>query len=160
MLVLTDTETVTEPEPVPELPLLMLRKLLLLEAVHVQVAPLVWVTVKVRVPPLAATVTLPGLTLNAHGTTGESCDTLTVRPATVSVPDRCEVPECSAMPTVTEPAPVPELPLVTVRNGVLLTAVQLQVPPAVWVTVSVRVVAGGGTTIGVGPTSNRQSFAA
>jgi hypothetical protein len=56
--------TVTKPEPVPELPLVILRKLLLLEAFQPQPVPSELSTENVVVPPLAATDAVNGVTSN------------------------------------------------------------------------------------------------
>jgi hypothetical protein len=127
-------ETVTVPDPLPEVPLVTVRKLVLLAAVQLQPEPCVFVTVKVVVLPLAPTLVLIGDTLNTHA--GAAWLTVTLFPAIVTVPER-EAPMLAAADTVTVPDPVPELPLVTVRKLVLLAAVQLQPVPCVFVTVKV-----------------------
>ena len=133
---LAATDTVTEPDPVPEVPLLTVKKLVLLAAVQLHPEPCVFVTVKVVVPLLAPTLALVGDTLNMHA--GAAWLTVTLFPAIVTVPDR-EPPMLAAAETVTVPDPVPELPLVTVRKLLLLAAVQLQSAPCVFVTVKVVV---------------------
>jgi hypothetical protein len=62
---------------------------------------------------------------------------VTVWPAIVAVPDRVCVAVLAAAEIVTDPPPVPELPLVTVRKELLLTAVQLQLLPCGFATVKV-----------------------
>lgn len=150
----------TVPEPIPDAPpITASSRGSLLTAAHVHSVPAVWVTVNVVVPPAAGMLTTGGATVNAQfGATGDgdggSCVTVTVRPAIVSVPDRCTVPLWAAMATVTALEPVPELPPVTVRNALLLTAVQPQVAPWMCVTVNVFVSAFEETTIDEGSTLN------
>jgi hypothetical protein len=60
------------------------------------------------------------------------CETVTVCPAIVSVPERA-VPSLAATVAVTVPLPVPEAPAVTVMNAALLVAVQAHALPPVTV---------------------------
>ena len=62
---------------------------------------------------------------------GSACVTATVWPAIVTVELRAEASEFAVAASVTAPAAVPGLPLVTVSQAALLTAVQEHPVPAV-----------------------------
>src|SRR5258708_40217672 len=77
--------------------------------------------------------------------------TVTVCPATVTVPVRAVVSGLAAKAKATVPLPLPEAPLVTVIQPVLLNAVQLQ-PCAVAVTPTVLVPAAASALMRSGAT--------
>ena len=64
-----------------------------------------------------------------------ACVTVKVRPATVIVPVRSEVPELAETPNETVPDPLPEVPPVTLIQPALLVAIQPQPSPALTATV-------------------------
>ena len=72
------------PDPVPVLPAITVIQLTLLVAV--QLHPVAAVTSMLAAPPLAGLEALVGATVNVHG--AALCVTVTVCPATVSVPLR------------------------------------------------------------------------
>src|SRR3982751_6164651 len=78
-------------------------------------------------PPCALTLRLVGL--SAYVQPGV-CVTVTVRPATVSVPVLAG-PSVAATRNATTPAPLPVLPLVMVSHGVPLSEVHAHPAPAV-----------------------------
>lgn len=151
--------TVTVPPPVPDVVPLSVKKLLLLVAFQLQGEPWVTVTVKLADPPPPATLVEGGETLNAHGCNPESCVTLTVWPAMVTEPLR-ELPVLAPTLTVTVPSLVPDAPPVTDRKPVLLTAVQLQPAPPVFVTVKVIAAPPAPTVVELGDTLNAHEPAA
>jgi len=95
---------------------------LLLTAVHAQ--PAAVVTATVALPPPSRIGRLVVLNANVHGAL-LACVTVTVAPATVSVPVRC-APVFAATVAVTLPLPLPLAPLVIVMKLALLVAVQVQ----------------------------------
>jgi hypothetical protein len=137
---------VTDPVPVPEPPLTTVRNALLLEAVQMQSPPCELVTVKVLVPPLAATLTVVGLTLKLELQVPASWLMLMVWPAMVTVPVRAKPPFGDAV-TVTEPEPLPEDPFVTARNPLFDTALQLQPVPCPTLTLNERVPPVAGSVV-------------
>jgi hypothetical protein len=118
--------------PDPDEPLVMVSHDAPLDAVHVQ--PVVVVTVKVDDPPPVANEAEVGVSVKLHE--AAACVTVTVLPAIVTVPVRDVVAVLLATESDTVPLPAPEAPEVTVIQGVLLDAVQLQ--PVVPVTVAVK----------------------
>ena len=80
--------------------------------------------------------------------TGPSCVTVTVRPATVSVPVRCTVVEGTVK--LTEPIPDPVAPAVIVIQEVVVVAVHEQLVPVV--TDNVKTLPFCGTVNDVGVT--------
>jgi hypothetical protein len=111
------TVSCTIPFPVPLVPAATAIQGTLLDAVQAQVVPAV--TETVAVPPAGSTVSEAGEIEYEHA--GAACVTVTVRPATVSDPDR----DTAAGPTakVTVPGALPEPPPVIVIQGSLLNAV-------------------------------------
>ena len=75
----------TLPSPLPLLPLVMVIQLLV--SVAVQAQPVAAVTLMLAAPPLVGLEALVGATAKVHGATA-LWDTVTVCPATVSVPLR------------------------------------------------------------------------
>ena len=151
-----DAETITVPELVPDAPLVIVKYPALLDEVQVQPVPCVLVTVNVTVPPLAPTLALVGVTLNAQDAAA-ACVTVTECPAIVSAPDRAPL-LLAAAETVTVPLPVPEAPPVIVRKPALVDAVQPQPEPCVLVTVNVVVPPLAGTLALAGVTLNTQDI--
>ena len=152
------TENVTAAGPVPAEVggpgLVFVSQLAFVVTCHTQVGPCGIDSVKVTVPPLAGTLALVGVTVCAQETAG--CVTLTVFPAIVSDPSLALYP-FAATETVTVPESVlPEAPLRTASHAVLLTAVQLQPPPCVRLTVNVTVSPPGCALTVVGLTLYRQ----
>ena len=152
------TENVTVAEPVPAKVggpgLVFVNQPPLMVTCHTQVGPCGIDSVKVTVPPLAGTLALVGVTVCAQEMAG--CVTLTVFPAIVSDPSLALYP-FAATETVTVPESVlPEAPLRTASHAVLLTAVQLQPPPCVRLTVNVTVSPPGCALTVVGLTLYRQ----
>ena len=94
----------------------------LLVAVHPHPPDAVTVT-EVLVEPAAAVENVVGLTVGEHD--AAAWDTVTVCPATVSVPLRA-APVFAAALKPTEPSPVPLAPAVMDSHVALLTAVQTQ----------------------------------
>ena len=119
-------EKATAPLPLPLAPDVMVSHGLLLVAVHVQ--PPAVVTVVLLTLAGAPGVSVAGDTAKVQGT--PAWVTVTVWPATVSVPVRAAVPVFAAIEKVTLPFPLPLAPDVIVSQASLLVAVQLQ-PAAV-----------------------------
>ena len=151
------TSNFTVPDPLPLAPLVTVIHEMLLAAVHVQ--PFVVVTpTDCPVTADAATDIVSGLTVNEHGCVTPGCVTVTVVPATVSVPF-LELPVFAGTLKVTVPLPVRLAPAVMVIHDVAVLAVQLH--DAVVVTVTERVVLPPtGALIVVGLTPNEQLVAA
>ncbi len=119
-----------EPLPLPLAPLVTVIQLTLLEPDHGQPAGAVMLVDPV--PPVAATDRLLAESVNVHPT--PACVTVSVCPATVSVPTRCVVLAFPDALKPTVPAPLPVAPLVTVNQPVsLLTEVHEQPAGAVTV---------------------------
>ena len=122
--VLADAVYATVPPPVPVAPAVIVSHEDWLVAVHAQL--LVVVTVMDGpAPPPAATEVLPGATEKLHGAAAAGCETLIVRPATVSPPVRA-TPVFDAAVNATVPLPVPDAPDVIVSHPAPLTAVHSQ----------------------------------
>jgi hypothetical protein len=119
---------VTVASPVPKAPAATVRKPLLLAEVQPQFICVV--TSNVSEPPLAGAVTLAGVTEYAHCPPAPPCVRVTVWPAMLAVPDRGAPPFAAAV-RVTTPLPLANAPFVTVRNALLLAAVQSQPGPSV-----------------------------
>jgi hypothetical protein len=122
------TVKLTVPVPLPLAPAVTVIHAALLTAVHAQ--PVVVVTLVLPVPPGATAFSEVGETVNTHG--AASCVTVTVWPATVSVPVRELVDVFAATLKLTVPLPLPLAPAVTVIHAALLVAVHAQ--PVVVVT--------------------------
>ena len=126
------TAYVTVPFPLPLLPPVTVIQLSLLEAAQLQ--PLPAATLTLAPSPAAATVWLVGDTAKLHAAL--LCVTVTVCPATVSVPLREVVAVLAATVYMTVPFPLPLPPPVTVIQLLLLVAVQLQPLPAATLTLA------------------------
>jgi hypothetical protein len=114
---------VTEPLPDPLPPVTTVNHGALLVAIQLQ--PLPEVTDEVAVPPAAGRDSLSGETVKVHAV--PLWVTVTVCPATVSVPMRCDATVRALTLKVTVPLPDPFAPRVTVSQPeLLLAAVQLQ----------------------------------
>ena len=130
---LSAAETVTVPLPVPLAPLVTVSHGAFEAAVHAHDGADA-VTVIVPVPPSAVTVAVVGEIVKLHGGGGGGgggvavCDTVTLRPAIVSVAER-SAPLFAATVTVTVVSPLP-LAALSVAHGALLDAVQPQLPCA------------------------------
>ena len=118
---------VTVPFPLPLAPPLIVSQALLLAAVHVQ--PLAAVTAVVDEPAAEVSVGDVGETPNVQLI--PLCVTVTVWPATVSVPTRCAVDVFAVALKVTVPLPLPLAPPLTLSQAALLVAVQAHPAPAV-----------------------------
>ena len=99
------------------------------------------VTVPEKEPPAADGVWENGDTVNVHGAAA-ACVTVKACPAIVMVPVRDLVRVFAATEYATEPAAVPDAPLVIVSQELLEDAVQLQPVPEVTLTVPVDAVSG------------------
>src|SRR5512136_2072835 len=88
-----------------------------------------------RVPPALETESLAGDKAYVHAGCDAAWETVTVEPATVSVPVRAALPIFGATMNVKVPEPDPETPGSTVIQLALLAAVQAQPGPVVTVTV-------------------------
>ncbi len=125
----------------------------LLVDVQLQLAPVVTVELCVLTPP--GGVTVVGETVKVQ----VPCwITVTVWPATVSVPVRDEVPVFAAMEKATVPLPLPLTPDVMLSQVALLVAVQLQ--PVVVVTLALLELAAAVGFSEIGETVNEQGGAA
>ncbi len=111
---------VTVALPEPEAPPVMLSHAALLAAVHEHPAALV--TAVVEAPPAEVSVREVGETPKVQLT--PFCVTVTVCPATVSVPVRSAVDVFAVALKVTVPFPLPLAPLLMVSQAALLAAVQ------------------------------------
>ena len=120
----------TVPFPLPLAPDVMLSQEALLVAVHVH--PVAAVTLLLLELALAPGLSDVGETVYVQAT--PACVTVTVWPATVSVPVRGEVAVLAAMAKATVPFPLPLAPDVIVSQESLLVAVQVQ--PVVVVTLA------------------------
>jgi hypothetical protein len=96
-----------------------------------QLQPVPTLTLIVPVPPVPFIVRLVGVNEYVHVLA--ACVTVNVRPATVSVPVRCDVLVLGAMVKLAGPLPDPLAPAVTVIHVTLLSAVHAH--PEVVVTV-------------------------
>jgi hypothetical protein len=134
--------SVTDPLPLPDVGLTVIHDALL-EAVQAQPAGAVTLTLDVPAP--AATDSVVGDAENVQGT--PACVTVTVCPATVTVPVRELVLEFAAIVSVTDPFPLPDAGL-TVIHDAPLDAVQAQ--PVVVTTVTDEVPAPAATLSVVG----------
>lgn len=146
------TEYVSVPLSVPLPPLAIVIQLSLLTADHAQA--LVVVTVTLPDPPSADIVCAVGATVYVHGVDAAASVTVTVRPATVTVPDRGDVVRFWAMLSETLPLPVPVAPVATAIQPTLLVAVQVQALPDVTLIVAVPPVSD--SEIAVGETEYEQ----
>jgi hypothetical protein len=128
--VLAATLKPTDPLPVPEAPEVIVIHVALLVAVHAHVAPLVTATLPVLAVAGAFT---PGCAIvKVHaGAPAAACETVSVRPAMVSVPVRA-APVLAATVNDTAPLPVPFVVDVIVIHGALLTALHAQ-PACAWI---------------------------
>ena len=115
------------PFPDPVAPLVIVIHAALLVAVHAQ--PVAALTVLLPVPPAAVNAWPVGAIDGEQD--AAAWVTVNVAPAMVSVPVRIEAAVFSATLNVTVPFPDPLFPLVTVIQGALLAAVQLQAVAAV-----------------------------
>jgi hypothetical protein len=140
--------SVTDPFPLPDAGLTVIHDALL-DAVQAQ--PDGAVTLTLDVPAPAATDSVVGDAENVQGT--PACVTVTVCPATVTVPVRELVLEFAAMVSVTDPFPLPDAGL-TVIHAAPLEAVQAQ--PAGAVTLTLDVPAPAATDSVVGDAENVQ----
>ena len=113
---------VTVPLPEPVAPPLILSHEALLEAVHAH--PLATVTAVVDDPPADVSVREVGDTPKVQAE--PVCVTVTVWPATVRVPIRCEGDVFAVALKVTVPLPEPLAPPLMVSHAALLVAVQAQ----------------------------------
>jgi hypothetical protein len=118
----------TVPLPDPVAPPVTVIQAALLTAVHAQ--PAATLTLLLPVPADAVKNCPLGEIDGEHD--AAACVTVKVAPAIVSVPVRLDATVFTAASKVTEPLPDPVAPLVTVIQGALLAAVQLQ--PAATVT--------------------------
>jgi hypothetical protein len=107
-----------------------------LETVHEH--PACVVTVNVPLPPAAARLSEPGLTVNVQGA---ACVTVNVCPAIVSVVERDALVVFAAIVKPTLPLPLPLAPLVMVTHEAPLVAFQAQPRPVVTDTLPVPPVA-------------------
>ena len=114
-------EKATVPLPLPLAPDVMLSQEALLVAVQVQ--PVVVVTLALLDPAVAAGFNEVGDTVNVQAT--PACVTVTVWPATVSVPVRGDVAVLAAMAKPTVPFPLPLAPDVMLSQEALLVAVHV-----------------------------------
>ena len=119
---------VTVPLWVPPLPAVTVTQFSEFWTVHEH--PELVSTLTVAVPPSFEMLIPAGVTLNVHG--AAPCETVTVRPAIVSVPVRGVVVGLDSTVKPNQVVPVPELPFGMVTQGTLLEADQLQ--PAVVLT--------------------------
>lgn len=117
--------------PLPVAPALIVIHASLLEAVQLQ--PAGAVTVTVPAAPPATTFADVGEIVELHG--APACVTVKVFPPIVRVPVREAVPALGATSYVTEPLPVPDVPALIVIHASLLVAAQLHPVAAVTVTV-------------------------
>jgi len=121
----------TDPLPLPDAPLVSVIHALLLTAVHGQ--PAATVTVLLALPPVAVNDWLDGEVDAVHETPAASWLTLNVVPAIVSDPVRGLLELFAWTLNDTGPLPVPDAPLVTVIQLLLLTAVHVHQSAAVTV---------------------------
>jgi hypothetical protein len=122
------------PLPVLEPPVVTEMNAALLSAPQMQLAADA-VTLMVRDPPVASTLALVAESVNAHPVPPD-CNTVTVFPATVTVPVREDDPVFVATSNVTAPLPLPLPPDVIVMNGALLVALHAHPGEVVTVTVT------------------------
>lgn len=126
--VLAATLNPTEPFPVPAAPDVTVIHTALLTAVHAQAA--VVVTFSVPVLAAAGAFRLVGASEYVHaggGAVAAACDTVYVRLLIAIVPVRA-APVLAATTNVTMPSPAPVAPDVSVIQGTLLAADQVQLP--------------------------------
>src|SRR4051812_24395089 len=140
--------SVTVPLPLPLAPLAIVIHDVWLLAVHAQPAP--DVTATVPLPPEEAIGSVCGVMVNVQPC---DCNTVTVWPATVSVPV-LDAPLVAATLNATEPRPVPLAPAVTVIHGSREAAVQAQ--PLSVPTLTVRVPPAASMVCVSGVTSKAQ----
>jgi hypothetical protein len=126
------TVIVAVPLPVPDAPLVTDIQLTLLDPVHEHQLSVVIATV--TVPPSDPNDCAAGEIEKLHG--AAPCTAVNVCPAIVASTVRAPA-ALGAMLKTTVPLPVPELPLVIVSDGSLLTAVHEHQLPAVTVTLAV-----------------------
>ena len=113
-----DTANANVPLPDPDATPVAVTHDALLDAVHSH--PAAAVTVACPVPPLAPKD--EGASETANVQPPVACDTVTARPAIVTVVERA-APEFAATASVTDPPPDPEAPWVTDTHGAALCAV-------------------------------------
>ena len=130
-MVFAATEYLTEPVPVPLAPDVTVIQLVVLAAVQPHDPPVVTVML-LLVEADAPTAWLVGASVY---TQAPACVTLTVCPATVRLPDLGLVDKLAATEYVAVPLPAPLAPVFTVIQATLLTAVHVQLVPAVTVRV-------------------------
>ncbi len=141
---------VTVPLPLPLAPPVTASQAALLVAVHAHSVPLV--TAVVDAPPAEVIVRDVGETVLVQPV--PLCVTVTVWPATVSVPTRWAVDVLAVAVKVTVPFPVPLAPPVTLSQAALLVAAQAHPEPAV--TPVVEAPAAAVSVRAVGETANVQ----
>lgn len=146
--VFASIEKATVPLPLPLTPDVMVSQELLLVAVQLQPAAVVTVLLLELAP--APGVSAVGETVKLQGDGAPAWVTVTVWPATVSVPVRGELAVFAAMENATPPLPLPVAPDVIVSHAALLAAVQVQ--PASVVTVLLLEVAAAPGLSEVGET--------
>ena len=154
--VFASIEKATVPLPLPLTPDVMVSQASLLVAVQLQ--PVAVVTL--LLPELAAAPegSVVGETVKVQGGGAPAWVTVTVWPATVSVPVRGDVAVLAAMENATPPLPLPLAPDVMVIQEALLVAVQLQ--PAGAVTLALLELAAAPGLSAVGETVNVQGMPA
>jgi hypothetical protein len=103
----------------------------------VQAQPVVVVTATLLLEVPAPTFTVVGETEKVHA--AAAWVTVTVRPATVNVPVRCDEPVLAATVNVTVPLPVPLLPAVTVIHEAFDAALHVHPEVALTFTLFVEV---------------------
>ena len=148
--VLVAALNVTVPFPLPLAPPVTVSQAALLVAVHAHPVPLV--TAVVNAPPAEVSVRDVGETVKVQP--APLCVTVTVLPATVSVPTRWAVDVFAVALKVTVPFPLPLAPPVTLSQAALLVAVQAHPGPAV--TPVVEEPAAAVSVRAVGETANVQ----
>jgi len=136
------------PFPLPVAPEVMLNQLLL--AVADQLQPALVVTLAVPDPEDAEGLADVGATVKVQAAVAPAWITVTVLPATVSVPVRGELEVFAATLNVTVPLPFPLAPEVIVNQEVLLVAAHVQ--PAVVETVELAELAAAAGLKVVGAT--------
>ena len=139
------TLNVTEPMPDPLAPAVIVIQLTGLVAVQGQDVPVV--TLSVRLVLSESIEKLVGVTVAAQPVA--ACETVTVWPATVSVPVRGLPVVFCAMENVTEPIPEPVAPLVMAIQLVAVVAVHEQEVPAMMLSVRLLAVESTAKLTGV-----------
>src|SRR5215218_6279865 len=142
--VLAAAVKVTVAEPVPDVTLGVSQALLLLTIHAPHVLPAVIVTP--ALPPVSPNARVVGLAVITQA--AAACDTLTVWPATVTVPLRA-APVLAAAVKVTVPEPLPEVALGVSHASLLLTVHAPHVLPAVTVTPALPPVSPNARVVGL-----------